>query len=83
MKRHSLRHLWGIVFMVAVLSIYAFLMWLILWTATPPEIIHAEIDLQYHGADMITEGWKGELVAYRFDRAKGVYKMMWKRKGNL
>ena len=68
--------------MVVVLGIYAFLMWLILWTATPPEP-HAEIDLAYHGADMITEGWKGELVAYRFDRERGVYKMMWKRKGTI
>jgi hypothetical protein len=68
--------------MIVVLAVYAFLMWLILWTATP-EITQTHIDLKYHGADMITEGWRGELVAYRFDRAKGVYKMMWRRKGNL
>ena len=82
MKRHSLRHLWSIVFMVIVLSIYAFFMWLILWTSPPPEA-HAEIDLTYHGADMITEGWKGELVAYRFDVQRGCYRVMWKRKGIL
>ena len=82
MKRHSLRHLRSIVFMVIVLSIYAFLMWLILWMATP-EITQTHIDLRYHGADMVTEGWRGELVAYRFDRAQGVYKMMWKRKGTI
>ncbi|MFA5150850.1 MAG: hypothetical protein WC433_08165 [Candidatus Omnitrophota bacterium] len=82
MKRHSLRHLWSIVFMVTVLAVYAFLMWLILWTSPPPES-HAEIDLAYHGADMVTEGWKGELVAYRFDVQRGCYRVMWKRKGIL
>jgi len=69
--------------MIVVLAVYAFLMWLILWTAAPPEITQTHIDLKYHGADMITEGWRGELVAYRFDRAQGVYKMMWRRKGTL
>lgn len=70
--------------MVIVLGIYAFLMWLILWTATPPEITSlTHIDLKFHGADMITEDWRGQLVAYRFDRERGVYKMMWKRKGTI
>lgn len=66
---------------ILILFVYAFLLWLI-YTSEPP-MTYTPVDLRYHGADLITEDWRGGLVAYRFDREKGVYCVMWKRRGNL
>ena len=70
-----IRHLSLIAAIILLTICWAFTLWILL---NPPKMQRSGESLRYHGADMITTSWNGELVAYKWE--KGTYILMWKRK---
>ncbi len=66
--------------LIAAIILLVLLWAWILWILQEPKVQRTETGESpaYHGADVITTGWNGELVAYKWE--KGTYKLMWKRK---
>lgn len=68
---------------IAFLLIFAgcyFLVWE--WIVKlEPVVEHKSLQIKYHGADLMTEKWNGEIRAYQWKNGK--YKLMWIRKAKI
>jgi len=64
---------------------YIFCLWLL--TCTVPPVITVsrftgtEYTPAYHGADLLEISPDGSMTAFKWDKKKWTYKVMWKRKG--